>query len=94
MKKHRTNGKLECPSDESPIPNTSPETKKSSSGELAVCFHEVSEQEAEEHVILYTLNMTEDFGDTLRNILKKLDKLDSIEKSFSNSLIIQKFDSQ
>ena len=71
-------------SDESSISNTSPEIKKSRSGEHAVCFHEaVSEQEAEaeEDVISYTLNMTEDFGDTLRNILKKLDKLDSIEKS-------------
>ena len=28
--------------------------------------------------------MTEDFGDTLRNILKKLDKLDSIEKSMND----------
>ncbi len=28
--------------------------------------------------------MTEDFGDTLRNILKKLDKLDSSEKSMND----------
>ena len=28
--------------------------------------------------------MSEDFGDTLRNILKKLDKLDSIEKSMND----------
>ena len=68
-------------SDESSISNTSPETKKSRSGEHAVCFHEASEQDSEEDVILYSLNMTEEFGDTLRNILKKLDKLDSIEKS-------------
>ena len=68
-------------SDESSISNTSPETKKSRSGEHAVCSHEVSEQDSEEDVILYSLNMTEEFGDTLRNILKKLDKLDSIEKS-------------
>ena len=71
-------------SDESLISNTSPETKKSRSGEHTVCFHEVSVQDAEEDVIiLYTLNMTEDFGDTLRNILTKLDKLDSIEKSMT-----------
>ena len=70
-------------SDESSISNTAPETKKSRSGEHAVCFHEVSEQDAED-IILYTLNMSEDFGDTLRNILKKLDKLDSIEKSMND----------
>ena len=40
-------------SDESPISNTSPETKKSRSGEHAVCFHEVSEQEAEEIYVIY-----------------------------------------
>ena len=73
-----------CSSDESPISNTSPETKNSRSGEHAVCFHDVSEQEAEEDVILYTMYMTEAFGDTLRNILKKLDKLDSIEKSMND----------
>ena len=71
-------------SDESSISNTAPETKKSRSGKHAVCFHEVSKQDAEEDVILYTLNMCEDFGDTLRNILKKLDKLDSIEKSMND----------
>ena len=68
-------------SDESSISNISPETKKSRSGEHAVSLHEVSEQDSEEDVILYSLNMTEEFGNTLRNILKKLDKLDSIEKS-------------
>ena len=66
-------------SDESSVSNTSPENKKSRGSEHAVCFHEVSEQDSEEDVILYSLNMPEEFGDTLRNILKKLDKLDSIE---------------
>lgn len=28
--------------------------------------------------------MTEDFGDTLRNIIKKLEKLDSMEKSMND----------
>ena len=70
-------------SDESLISKTSPETKKSRSSEHAVCFHKLSEQDAED-VILYTLDMTEDFRDTLRTILKKLDKLDSIEKSMND----------
>ena len=37
--------------------------------------------------------MTEEFGDTLRNILKKLDKLDSIEKSMNdlmNDLMVKR----
>ena len=71
-------------SDESSISHTSRETKKSRNGEHAACFHEVRKQDAEEDIILYTLNMTKDFGDTLRNILKKLDKLDSIEKSIND----------
>ena len=71
-------------SDDSSISNTSPEAKKSRSGEHAVCFHEVSERDAEEDVILYSLNMTEEFCYTPRNILKKLDELDSIAKSMND----------
>jgi len=68
-------------SDEYSISNASPEAKKLKSGEHAVRVHEVSELDTEESVILPALNMTEEFSDTLQNILKKLDKLDSIEKS-------------
>jgi len=71
-------------SDESSISNASPETKKLKSGEHAVRVHEVSELDTEEDVILPALNTTEEFNDTLQNILKKLDKLDSIEKSIKD----------
>ena len=71
-------------SDESSISNASPETKKSRSGEHAFRVHEVSEQDVEEDVILSALNMTEEFSDTLQNILKKLDKLDIIEQSMND----------
>ncbi|XP_020615213.1 uncharacterized protein LOC110053328 [Orbicella faveolata] len=71
-------------SDESSISNASPESKKLKSGEHAVRVHEVSELDTEEDVSLPALNMTEEFSDTLQNILKKLDKLDSIEKSMKD----------
>ena len=61
-KKRETAGVSSC--DKSPISNTSPETKKSRSGEHAVCFHEVSKQEAEEDVILYTLRWFETVSST------------------------------
>jgi len=71
-------------SDESSISNASPETKNLKSDEHAVRVHEVSELDTEEDVSLPALNMTEEFSDTLQNILKKLDKLDSIEKSMKD----------
>ena len=71
-------------SDESSASNVSPEIKKLRSGEHAVRVREVSEQDVEEDVILSALNMTGELSDTLQNILKKLDKLDSIEKSMSD----------
>ena len=67
-------------SDESSTSNVSPEIKKLRSDEHAVRVHEVREQDVEEDVILSALNMTGELSDTLQNILKKLDKLDSIEK--------------
>ena len=72
--------------DESSISNVSPESKKLKSDEHAVRVHEVSELDTEEDtcVSLPALNMTEEFSDTLQNILKKLDKLDSIEKSMKD----------
>ena len=71
-------------SDESSTSNVSPEIKKLRSGEHAVRVHEVSEQDVEEDVILSPLNITGELSDTLQNILKKLDKLDSIEKSMND----------
>jgi len=71
-------------SDESSILNASPESKKLKSGEHAVRVHEVSELDTEEDVSLPALNMTEEFSDTLQNILKKLDKLGSTEKSMKD----------
>ena len=70
--------------DETSTSNASPEIKKLRSGEHAVHVHEVSEQDIEEDVILSALDMTGELSDTLQNILKKLDKLDSIEKSMNN----------
>ena len=54
------------------------------SGEHAVRVHEVSEQDVEEDVILSALNMTGELSDTLQHILKKLERLDSIEKSMND----------
>ena len=58
--------------------------QKLRSEEHAVRVHEVSEQDVEEDVILSAFNMTGELSDTLQNILKKLDKLDSIEKSMND----------
>jgi len=70
-------------SDESLILNASPETTKLKSGEHTVRVHEVSEI-VREDVILSAMNMTDEFSNTLQNTLKKLDKLDSIEKSMKD----------
>ena len=66
------------------ILKASPEIKKLESSERTVHVHDVSGRDTEEDVILPALNMTGEVSDTLQNILKKLDKLDSIEKTMKN----------
>ena len=47
-------------------------------------MNDVSGRDIEEDIILLAVNMTGEVSDTLQNILKKRDKLNSIEKSMKN----------